>query len=72
MAAMQDDPTQTMASRRFVVLLVLAAAIGVIAALAAWCFLELVHQVQVGIYDKLPEALKSASSERPVQAAAQE
>jgi H+/Cl- antiporter ClcA len=46
-----------MASRRFVVLLVLAAIVGVFAALAAWCFLELTHQVQVGVFDKLPELL---------------
>jgi H+/Cl- antiporter ClcA len=44
-----------MASRRFVVLLVFAAAIGVVAALAAWCFLVLTHQIQVGVFEKLPE-----------------
>ena len=46
-----------MASRRFVVLLVLAAVVGVVAALAAWCFLELTHQLQVGVFEKLPEEL---------------
>jgi H+/Cl- antiporter ClcA len=55
MAAPQEDPTQLMASRRFVVLLVFASAVGVVAALAAWCFLELTHQIQVGVFDKLPE-----------------
>jgi H+/Cl- antiporter ClcA len=55
MATSQGDPTQTMASRRFVVLLVFASVIGVITALAAWCFLELIHQLQVGVYKKLPE-----------------
>jgi H+/Cl- antiporter ClcA len=44
-----------MASKRFLALLVLAAILGVVASLAAWCFLELVHQVNVGAYDKLPE-----------------
>src|SRR3954454_12161956 len=44
-----------MASRRFIVLLLFAAVVGVIAALAAWCFLELTHQVQVGVFQKLPE-----------------
>src|SRR3954452_6316860 len=55
MSAPAADPTQAMASRRFVVMLVFAPAVGVIAALAAWCFLELTHQVQVGAFDKLPE-----------------
>jgi H+/Cl- antiporter ClcA len=44
-----------MASKRFLALLVLAAILGVVASLAAWCFLELVHQANVGAYDKLPE-----------------
>jgi len=57
MSAPQPDPTQMMASRRFLVLLVLAAVVGVVAALAAWCFLELTHQIQVGVFDKLPEQL---------------
>jgi hypothetical protein len=48
--APEPDPAQMMASRRFVVLLVLAAVVGVVAALAAWGFLELVHQVQVGVF----------------------
>src|SRR4051794_27940582 len=51
------DPTQTMASRRFLVLLVLAAIVGVVAALGAWCFLELAHQAQVGAFQTLPDAL---------------
>jgi hypothetical protein len=46
-----------MASRRFVLLLVLAAVVGVVAALVAWGFLELAHQVQVGAFDTLPDAL---------------
>lgn len=44
-----------MASRRFLALLVLAAILGVVASLAAWCFLEVAHQANVGAYDKLPE-----------------
>jgi H+/Cl- antiporter ClcA len=44
-----------MASKRFLALLVLAAVLGVVASLAAWCFLELVHQANVGAYEKLPE-----------------
>ena len=40
-----------MASKRFLALLVLAAILGVVASLAAWCFLELAHQANVGAYD---------------------
>jgi H+/Cl- antiporter ClcA len=46
-----------MASKRFLALLVLAAILGVVASLAAWCFLELVHQINVGAYEKLPDLL---------------
>src|SRR5258708_5433545 len=46
-----------MASRRFIALLVLAALIGVIASLAAWGFLELIHQINVGAYESLPDLL---------------
>jgi H+/Cl- antiporter ClcA len=38
-------------------LVVLAAVVGLVASVAAWGFLELVHQVQVGVWDKLPEGL---------------
>jgi H+/Cl- antiporter ClcA len=44
-----------MASKRFLALLVLAAVLGVVASLAAWCFLELIQQTNVGAYEKLPE-----------------
>jgi H+/Cl- antiporter ClcA len=54
-SAPEPDATQTMASRRFLLVLVLAAVVGVVAALAAWCFLELTHQLQVGVFEKLPE-----------------
>jgi H+/Cl- antiporter ClcA len=54
-AASPGDPASTIRSRRFVVLLVLAALIGVVASLAAWCFLELIHQIQVGVYTDLPK-----------------
>jgi H+/Cl- antiporter ClcA len=45
------------APKAFVVLLVLAAAVGVIVSLAAWGFLELIHQIQVGLFTDLPEEL---------------
>src|SRR6187200_2750979 len=54
---MEPDPAQTMASRRFVVVLAFTAVVGVVAALAAWAFLEGVHQIQVGVFQTLPEAL---------------
>jgi H+/Cl- antiporter ClcA len=38
-------------------LLVLAAVVGIVVSLAAWCFLELVHQTQVGVFTELPKAV---------------
>jgi H+/Cl- antiporter ClcA len=51
------DASRTIASRAFIVLLVLAAIIGVVVSLAAWCFLELVNQIQRGVYVHLPSDL---------------
>jgi hypothetical protein len=51
------DPEAMLRSRGFVVLLVFAAVIGVFVSLASWGFLELVHQVQLGLYSDLPDAL---------------
>jgi H+/Cl- antiporter ClcA len=44
-------------SRRLIPLLVLASAVGVVVSLAAWGFLELIHQIQVGLFTDLPEEL---------------
>jgi len=44
----------TIESRAFIVLLVIAAIVGVIVSIAAWCFLELVNQIQRGVYVHLP------------------
>jgi H+/Cl- antiporter ClcA len=44
----------TIRSRRFVVLLIVAAIAGVVVSLAAWCFLELINQIQRGVYVHLP------------------
>jgi H+/Cl- antiporter ClcA len=44
----------TIRSRRFVVLLIIAAIAGVVVSLAAWCFLELINQIQRGVYVHLP------------------
>jgi H+/Cl- antiporter ClcA len=47
----------TIESRAFVVLLLIAAVIGVVVSLAAWCFLELVNQLQRGVFVHLPSDL---------------
>ena len=49
-------PTRT-AGRRLAELSGLAAIVGVVAALGAWVFLEAVHQLQVGLFEDLPDAL---------------
>jgi H+/Cl- antiporter ClcA len=51
------DPAAILRSRDFVKLLVLAAIIGVIVSIVGWAFLELVHQIQVGVFSDLPDAL---------------
>jgi H+/Cl- antiporter ClcA len=52
-----EQASATMRSRPFMVLLVLVAVIGVVVSLAAWCFLELVHQLQQEVFTHLPHAL---------------
>jgi len=51
------DPAAILRSRDFVKLLVLAAVIGIIVSVAGWAFLELVHQIQLGVFSDLPDAL---------------
>lgn len=51
------SPASIMRSRQFVVLLVLAAIIGVIASLVSWGFLEAISELQDGVYTDLPDAL---------------
>jgi len=51
------DPSETMLSREFLGLLVLAALIGAVAALVAWCFLELIAHLDTWIYSDLPNGL---------------
>ena len=46
-----------MRSKRFVVLLVIVAIVGVIVSLATWCFLELIYQIQRELWTHLPHAL---------------
>jgi H+/Cl- antiporter ClcA len=52
-----DEAAQAMRSRRFVVLLVIVAIIGIVVSLAAWCFLELIHQIQRELFTHLPHTL---------------
>src|SRR5437868_5498117 len=52
-----EQASATMRSRPFMVLLVLVAVIGVVVSLAAWCFLELLHQTQQEVFTHLPHAL---------------
>ena len=53
-AAPPVDLGSQVRSRRYRVLLVFAAVIGVLVSLASWAFLELVHAIQVGVYTDLP------------------
>lgn len=51
-----DPLAATLRSKRFAVLIALAAAVGVASSLASWGFLELVNQIQIGVYTDLPKA----------------
>jgi H+/Cl- antiporter ClcA len=51
------DPAALLVSRGFVVLLVIAAVVGVLVSLAAWCFVELIYQIQQEVFTHLPHAL---------------
>jgi chloride channel protein, CIC family len=53
---------ETMASRRFIGLLIVVSVIGVVVSLAAWCFLELIYQLQQELYTHLPHALGYSSA----------
>jgi H+/Cl- antiporter ClcA len=52
-----DDPSATLLTKGFVVLLAIAAIVGVAVSLAAWCFVELVYQIQQELYHHLPNAV---------------
>lgn len=56
-AAPPAVPEGPPAGRAFVGLLLVAAVAGTVVSLAAWLFLEATHQVQVGVFDKLPGQL---------------
>jgi H+/Cl- antiporter ClcA len=56
-SAAAGDPGAILLSKGFVVLLAIAAIVGVVVSLAAWCFLELVYQIQQEVFHHLPNAL---------------
>src|SRR5262245_3797697 len=51
------DPRAILRSRRFVALLVLASVVGVVISLLAWGFLEVIHDIQQGVFTNLPRHL---------------
>ncbi len=53
----EDDPSPTLLSKGFLVLLAIAAIVGLVVSVAAWCFLELVYQIQQELYHHLPSAV---------------
>ena len=55
--AADADATPSPTARVLAVACVLAAVVGVVVSLAAWCFLELVHQIQHGVFSGLPNDL---------------
>src|SRR4051794_2907543 len=57
MAAPTGDPAALIRSRAFLGLLALASVVGLLVSFASWGFLELVHQIQVGVFTDLPRNL---------------
>src|SRR5271169_3074029 len=56
-SAAPEDPSSTLLSKGFLVLLAIAAIVGLLVSLAAWCFVELIYQIQRELYTHLPSAL---------------
>jgi H+/Cl- antiporter ClcA len=52
-----QQASATMRSKGYLVLLVLAAGVGLVVSLATWGFLELVYQIQQEVFTHLPHAL---------------
>jgi H+/Cl- antiporter ClcA len=52
-----EQADATIRSRRYAVLLIVVAVIGVVVSLAAWCFLEGIYQIQQELYVHLPHAV---------------
>jgi H+/Cl- antiporter ClcA len=56
-----EQANETIASRSFVVLLVLVSVTGIVVSVAAWCFLEGIYQLQREVFVHLPHALGYSS-----------
>jgi chloride channel protein, CIC family len=52
-----DQAAALISSRRYMALLVLAAIVGLVVSLAAWCFLEGTFQLQQLLFDDIPDSL---------------
>ena len=52
-----EQAAATMASRRYIVLLIIVSIVGVVVSLATWGYLELIHQITQELYTHLPNAL---------------
>jgi H+/Cl- antiporter ClcA len=63
-ASAEPDPIAIMRDRSFVRLLVLAGIVGFVTAVAAWCFLEVIHAAETGVYTDLPKQLGFDSTPR--------
>lgn len=60
MAATDTTPAGSgppVSPKQFLLLLALAAVVGLVVSLAAWCFLQLTHYIPHWVYDDLPQAL---------------
>src|SRR3954452_3307724 len=53
-AAPSADAAPALQGKAALVVLLVAAAVGIVVSLATWCFLELIHQLHVEVFDKLP------------------
>jgi H+/Cl- antiporter ClcA len=51
------DPDSILRSKQFPLLLILAAIVGLVTSAVAWGFLELIYQIQQGVYTHLPAEL---------------
>jgi H+/Cl- antiporter ClcA len=56
-ASLPTDPGSLIRSRPYRVLLVIASIVGLVVSAASWAFLELVHEIQIEVYEKLPGQL---------------
>lgn len=56
-SALAADPASLIRSRPYRVLLVFAGLVGLVVSAASWGFLELVHELEVGVYRDLPHDL---------------